>query len=205
MPSVFILGDSISIQYGEFLPPLLLNRVTYARKDGNEAAYANLDIPQGANGGDSSMCLAYLQARCAEPDFAPDLLLLNCGLHDIKCSRDTQALQIDAEAYRANLEAMVALLAQRDIALAWSRTTQVIDEQHNSRSKDFTRSDADQQRYNAIADEVMNRAEARIIDLDGFTRTCGGVEAFCDHVHFVPPVRRLQAAYVAGHILGWLS
>ena len=205
MASIFVLGDSISIQYGPHLEALVRGRLAYARKDGTEAALQNLDIPQGANGGDSRMCRAYLETRCADPAFRPDLLLWNCGLHDIKRARDTATLQVSAGDYRANLQAATALLARRGIALAWIRTTPVDDDQHNARSKDFTRAHADQQAYNAIADAVMAEAGARSIDLEACSRACGGVEIFCDHVHFTEPVRRTQGAFVAGHCLAWLG
>ena len=60
---VYVIGDSISIQYGPHLQAYLKGTMGYARKEGEEKALLNLDCPQGANGGDSSMVLSFLKAR----------------------------------------------------------------------------------------------------------------------------------------------
>lgn len=198
MPTIFVLGDSISIQYGPFLQVYIEPALSYARKDGTEAALQNLDIPTGANGGDSTRCLNYLNARCAEATFRPDLLLLNCGLHDIKRDVDSKQIQVDADTYRSNLQVITTLLAKRGTKLLWIRTTPVNDEIHNSRSKQFHRHDADQRAFNAIADQVMSDANVQTLDLDAFTRASGGDAAFSDHVHFIEPVRQAQGAFIAG-------
>ncbi len=204
LPRIFVLGDSISIQYGPYLERLLAGRVAYARKDGTEAALADLDVPAGANGGDSGMCLRYLRQRCAEPDFRPDLLLLNCGLHDIKRSDPFERCQVDADTYRDNVIAIRNLVREAKIPLGWLRTTPVVDTIHNTRSKSFHRHAADNAAYAGIADTVMANAEHRI-DLHAATKALGGDEIFCDHVHFVEPVRQAQAAFIAGHLCAWLA
>lgn len=209
MRSIFIVGDSISIQYGPFLEPMLVGRIAYARKGsddaGLEAAMANLDVPKGANGGDSAMVRAYLQTRCADAAFSPDLLVLNCGLHDVKRAQPAAALQVGPDAYEANLRAITALLRARGTALAWVRTTPAVDAIHNARNREFHRHAADVDTYNRIADRVMAEAGVRVIDLHGFTESLGGDERFCDHVHYTEPIRRLQAAFIAGHLLAWLG
>lgn len=202
-PRIFVLGDSISIQYGPYLERLLAGHVVYARKDGTEAALANLDVPQGANGGDSGMCLRYLSQRCAEADFRPDMLLLNCGLHDIKRSDPFERCQLDPDTYRNNLLAIRSMVREAKIPLCWLRTTPVVDTIHNTRSKSFHRHANDNTSYAAIADAVMADAEHRI-DLHAATLAMGGDEIFRDHVHFVDPVRQAQAAFIAGHLLAWL-
>lgn len=209
MRSVFVVGDSISIQYGPYLERMLAGRVAYSRKgsEGAEIADAlrNLDRALGANGGDSSMVLPYLRARCAEAGFRPDLLLLNCGLHDIKRTVTDRKLQVGPEAYAANLRTITALVRERGIALGWIRTTPAVDAIHNAKSREFHRHAADVAEYNRIADGVMAEAGARVIDLHGFTTGLGGDELFCDHVHFTEPVRQLQAAFIAGHLTAWLG
>lgn len=204
MPSIFVLGDSISIQYGPYLERLLAGRITYTRKDGVDAALANLDIPEGANGGDARMCLTYLRARCVETTFRPDLLVLNCGLHDIKRTPPYDHCQVPEDDYRIHLRAIHDLLRARGTPLCWVRTTPVVDAIHNARSKAFHRFTADQARYNAAADAVLADAEHHI-DLEAATRSFGGDEIFCDHVHFTEPVRQAQAAFIAGHLLTWLG
>lgn len=201
MRSLHLVGDSISIQYGPHLELHLAGRLGYSRKCGD---HGNLDQPQGANGGDSGMVLAYLRG-CRAAGLAWDALVINCGLHDIKTAPGTGQRQVPDDAYRANLEEIV--LAARELAprLVWIRTTPVVAAIHNARNSGFFRFEADQQRCNAIADAVMRAAGAPLIDLDGFTRSLGGDEVFCDHVHFTEPVRALQAAFVAGSLQALLA
>ncbi|MCB0124945.1 MAG: SGNH/GDSL hydrolase family protein, partial [Caldilineaceae bacterium] len=101
---LFIVGDSISIQYGPYLAAALHGVMDYSRKEGEKEALLNLDQPQGANGGDSSMVLAYLQAKAAAGGIDADLLLLNCGLHDIKTNPATGAKQVPIDQYAQNLQ-----------------------------------------------------------------------------------------------------
>lgn len=194
MLSLHLVGDSISIQYHPHLERHLAGAIAYSRKSGD---HGNLDNPQGANGGDSAMVLAYLRG-CRAAGWSWDALAVNCGLHDIKTVPGTQSRQVPNDAYRANLQAIVAESRALAPRLIWIRTTQAVAAVHNRAQSAFHRFEADQQRYNGIADEVMRAAGVPLIDLDGFTRTLGGDEVFCDHVHYTEPVRALQAAFMAG-------
>ena len=92
LPVLFVVGDSISVQYGPYLEQYLKGRFDYVRRGGeDELAVINLNIPQGANRGDSTMVLAYLQARQNYDPINADLLMINCGLHDIKTDPTTRA------------------------------------------------------------------------------------------------------------------
>ena len=53
LPTCYVIGDSISIQYGPYLESALGASWQYDRKSGDAEARKNLDIPIGANGGDS--------------------------------------------------------------------------------------------------------------------------------------------------------
>lgn len=195
MPSLHVLGDSISMHYGPHLERMLAGGPwRYSRKTGAEG---DLNLGGGANGGDSACVLDYLRA-CAAAGRRWDLLLLNCGLHDIKTDPSTGARQQPEERYRANLQAAIGAARAVATRMVWVRTTHVVDAVHNARSSAFHRHEADQRRYNAIADEVMAAAGVASIDLDTLTRACGGDELFCDHVHFAEWVRPIQAAFIAG-------
>ena len=196
MPTLHVLGDSISIHYGPYLQRHLDGVFTYSRKEGMPG---DPDEPNAVNGGDSSLVLRYLNA-CAERQAHWDYLLLNCGLHDLKTDPVTQAKQVPPDVYRANLERIIPLAQSLAAHIVWVRTVPVIDAVHNERSSTFHRFGADVERYNGIADEVMRRHGIPKIDLFAFTRNLGDAEVYIDHVHFRDDVRRLQAAYIAGYL-----
>ncbi len=200
-PQLFVIGDSISLQYGPHLQELLADRFDYARKTGQEEALQDLDTPTGANGGDSSMVLEYLTALHAEGSWKPDLLLLNCGLHDIKLAHDSDQLQVPLDRYRRNLGQILELLEQMAVPTVWVRTTPVDDETHNNAGREFDRHAADLADYNAAADELMSAAGVVLLDLHGFTEQLGPPrEIFEDHVHFTDNVRRKQAQFIADFV-----
>ena len=194
LPSLHVVGDSISIHYGPYLQTMLTSVMAYSRKT---APDGSLDDAGAANGGDSSMVLAYLQSF--RPDRKFDVLLLNCGLHDIKRDPVTNQPQVPTDHYAANLQAILSegqRLAKRVI---WVRTTPVIDERHNRLNTAFQRFKVDVETYNAIAENVMREHNVPIIDL--FTFTCNlGSDVYIDHVHFTAEVRAQQAAFIAGYL-----
>ncbi len=200
LPRLFVIGDSISMQYGPYLEAFLRGRWGYARRGGEELAFRNLDLPQGANNGDSSMVLTYLRGWQSQGGLPADLLLLNCGLHDVKTDPATGDKQVPIEQYRINLVAIVELLAALRLPTAWVRTTPCDELIHNRRPNlAFHRFAADVDAYNQVADSIMAAAAIPTIDLHGFTLACGD-DLYCDHVHFQAPVRRLQAAFLAGWV-----
>jgi lysophospholipase L1-like esterase len=197
LPQLFVIGDSISMQYGPHLEKLVADRYTYTRRTGQEPPFANGAV--SPNGGDSSRVLEYLKAMCAWDGFQPQVLLLNCGLHDIKVTPETGVMQVSLEQYRDNLSQIIALLKGRPLKLVWVRTTPVDDERHNTHSKSFHRHQKNVLAYNAVADDLMRAAGARLLDLFSFSQALGP-NAFCDHVHYTDPVRAQQAAYIAGFL-----
>ncbi len=202
LPTVYVIGDSISIHYGPFLERYLRGKFVYARKADEQEALLNLDRPQGANGGDSAMVLAFLDALLASGKLAADILLLNCGLHDIKTNPQTQQLQIPLDVYRRNLQAMAALCRAGKTEWAWIRSTPIADAVHNKPGMEFFRHASDLEAYNAAADEIILTAGIAVIDLYTFTRNLGD-DLFCDHAHFHEPIREKQAAFIAGWLEHW--
>ncbi len=199
-PTVFLIGDSISIQYGPYLTRYTEDIVQLSRKEDDGNALKNLDIPTGANGGDSRMVLEYLRNRLKDPGFRPDYLMFNCGLHDIKRrSSDLEKKQVTETEYRKNLSAIILLLKGKEIKPIWITSTAVVDTIHNSRSRSFKRYAEDLVNYNKIANQVCSESNIPVIDLYGFTQRLG-IEQFADHVHYKEPARALQAAFIAGQL-----
>lgn len=204
---IYSVGDSISVQYGEYLGGMLGEKFQVVRRSGDREAQENLNIPKGSNSGDSGRVLEYLKARMGVGNFRPDLMILNCGLHDVKRLTPDVAAQVPIAAYRANLKELSTQLKLHGIPAAWIRTTHLNDLIHNKNpSLGFFRFSADVEAYNRVADEVMKAADIPVIDLEGFTKGLGTDDVlFCDHVHFQENVRRMQAAYLAGWIQSYFA
>ena len=176
---LFVIGDSISMQYGPYLKKLCRGTFCYGRKKGN--------------GGDSDTLMAFVEWQAASGKIKYDVVLLNCGLHDIK-TRDGRC-QVELPQYRENLRAVLAVFQKKQVHILWVRTTPVFDEIHNSRVGEFSRSCADVARYNRAADEIMAENHIEIIDLYGFTLPLLP-DGYCDHVHFNSQVQKAQAAFI---------
>lgn len=198
-PSLFVVGDSISIQYGPYLKNFIENRMDYARKTGDSQASPDAAGFEGPNGGDSKMVLAYLTSKLTDENFRPDYLLINCGLHDIKRKLPEKELQVSPENYRKNLTAIFDLVKSHGIRAIWVRTTPVVDSIHNTRSPSVHRHAEDLALYNQMADEITQKFGIPVIDLYDFTQGLGS-EVFADHVHYDEHTRALQAAFIDGNL-----
>ncbi len=200
MKKVYVIGDSISIHYGPYLERYLKGFMRYTRKEGVEQSLQNLDIPMGANGGDSSNVLAFLEYKIQSGGIDADALLVNCGLHDIKTNPATGAKQVPLGQYVKNLEKILAAAKKLKVRPVWIRTTPCDEKVHNREGMDFHRFSRDCIRYNAAADAVMHKHRIPAIDLYTFTMNLGD-DLYCDHVHFHEHIRKKQAAFIAG----WLA
>jgi lysophospholipase L1-like esterase len=198
MRNIFVIGDSISIQYGPYLREQLEPEFGYDRKRGEDQARLNLDIPQGANGGDSGMVLAYLELAYSQ-GVMYDILLINCGLHDMKTDPVNGRKQIPLEQYQENISKIVDIASKMSNSFIWIRTTDVIDHVHNVKSKNFHRFHSDVVDYNRAADEKMRERGVPILDLYNFSRKLGE-DVYFDHVHFTDEVMKLQAVYITGYL-----
>lgn len=194
--SLYVLGDSISMHYGPYLKKFIAPDFSYSRK-GEGVTAGDLNIVSAANGGDSASVLKFLQVFLPAYAGKVDVLLWNCGLHDVK--QADGRLQVSPEDYAANLQSALELIARHGVTPVWCRITPVYDRVHAAHCRDFGRSNANVRKYNAIADKVMKRARVPAIDLYAFSRKFG-MRGVCDHVHFTEPVRQLQAAFIAGEL-----
>ncbi|MEI9808035.1 MAG: SGNH/GDSL hydrolase family protein [Bacteroidota bacterium] len=194
-PKIFLLGDSISIHYGPHLKKFLDSVADLEQKKAETIQGKEFS----RNGGDSRRVLAYLTAKTKEPDFHPDYLLLNCGLHDIGRDTLTKELQVPPDEYRKNLESIIGLVQKKKIAIIWITITPVVDSIHNTRTKLKLRYAADLDQYNQIAMDVCKHYGISTIDLHDFTSKLG-TQAYLDNVHYKEDTRLLQASYIAGAV-----
>lgn len=202
MPETFLVGDSISVHYGPFLEKALRPEIKLQRRSGLQEALKNLDVPSGANSGDSDAVLEFLSSAFAAGLLKTQLLLVNCGLHDIKTDPKTGVKQVPLERYASNLRAIVKLARTNGVPLMWTLTTPCDEKVHNKGSIEFHRFAADAVRYNDAALEIMKANEVPAIDLFSFTEALD-VPLYCDHVHFLEPVRKLQGEFIARRVNSW--
>ena len=95
----------------------------------------------------------------------PDVVHLNCGLHDLRIERGRNERAVPLPRYRANLETIFRRIRnETDAVILWATTTPVNERWHRER-KEFDRLESDVAAYNQAAAEVANRMEIPINDL----------------------------------------
>jgi acyl-CoA thioesterase-1 len=156
LPTVYLLGDSISAGYAPFV----------------EAALAGLCAVRlrPENGKDSRNLLARAPGWLGAERYAA--IHVNCGLHDIKRAHGDPRLSVPLDEYEANLRQLVPLLRQWTGALIWARTTPVRDGQSVT-SKSFDRLNRDVDAYNLVADRVMTGLRVPVNNLHGAVVNAG--------------------------------
>lgn len=200
MKRVYVIGDSISLHYGEFFIDAIADDFVYMPREGVQEALENINMAVGGNGGDSSRVLDLVKKQEEEGSLNNyDIILLNCGLHDIKRHPPKGDLQIEPDAYEKNLCKIVETVKNNGVFPVFLTTTPVNDEIHHSYleiNHGIERFNADVIEYNEIAVRIMGKYNVPIINLYDFTLQLGD-EAYDDHVHYTMEVRKLQAEFIA--------
>ena len=199
--NIFLIGDSISLDYGEFINDFVDEGINVYGKPGVDEAYENLDIPVAGNGGDSSMILSYINEVKDTMLMDCDYFFFNCGLHDVKHDKETGEIQVGLEDYIKNLHSIIDFMEERNKPVVFINTTPAATERYTP-DFDFYRITEDVPVYNEAAEKVMEERNIPLIDLYGFTKALKleGDDLFRDHTHFRDNVRKLHAAYMAGQI-----
>ena len=201
MKKMLLLGDSINLHYGPYLNEYLKEDFIIHSKPGRDEALQRIDYPVGGNGGDSSMVLDYLRELSESGGLDLNILVFNCGLHDIKRAVPEENYQIVPEDYEKNLNEIFKLAQKHNLKTVFITTTPVDDERHNTvPPAGIKRYNQDVMHYNTVATAVAKKHGAVIIDLYTFTKRISG-EKYIDHVHYNEDTRKLQAAYIAGGLL----
>ncbi|MBI4024703.1 MAG: hypothetical protein HY360_06950 [Verrucomicrobia bacterium] len=191
---------------GPYLKQMTSGVFSYSRKGEEKSeirkAFRNLDVPRGANAGDSAMVLDYLHSLDRAGSFQADLVLLHVGAHDIKRDLRTGRNRVTLADYRKNVAAIIAWFKKRHIRLVWIRNGPLDETLHNARCRAFQRFEKDLDEYNRAAEILLKRQHVPILDLPGFTRTLGPMKQLLkDHIHFKDEIVRLQAAYITGWLM----
>jgi dienelactone hydrolase/lysophospholipase L1-like esterase len=150
LPRVVLVGDSICLGYA----PRVADRLS---------GKADVIIPT-ENGGDSANVLAHLDEWVIRQK--PDLVHLNCGLHDLKRYKADGHHEVEIDRYAENMRRIVARLrGGTDAALVFGDTTPILDERHRRRGGEFDRTEADVRRYNVAARAIMRELGVPVDDL----------------------------------------
>ena len=121
LPKVVLIGDSIRLGYG----------ARVAERLRGEAVV--ISAPE--NGGDSGNVLAHLDEWVIRQK--PDVVHLNCGLHDLKRFKTDGHHQVELDRYAENLRQIVARIREgTDAALVFAETTPILNERHARRGAD---------------------------------------------------------------------
>ncbi|CAK0824846.1 unnamed protein product, partial [Prorocentrum cordatum] len=160
---VFVLGHSVACDYAPGLRAALAPCGAAVARKNEGGRYMDNGL-KGANGGSSRDVLAWLRHALALPRGAPpacaaawprrglparvDLLLLNCGLWDVRRPRGEEGLHVPPEDRVRGQRGRDPGAGAREAAqpsgrLAWVASTPVDDDLHNAVSKTFRRLDED--------------------------------------------------------------
>ena len=183
MKSVFVIGDTISLDYHKFMKDMLYERADYSS-----------DI-FSANGVDSIQVLEYLNEIDKEGK-KYDILLINCGLNDIKRNHHNMKKQIDKEDYEKNLKRILEIGQDISNKVYWINSTPVDNDLHNQSTLRSYRYDWDVVEYNKIADKVMNENNVDVIDLYDYTKSFETKDMYRDYIHFNDDISAKQAEFI---------
>lgn len=205
MKKLLSYGDSIAFGYKDALKEYVSHKYTFFTKEGMREAAQNLNIPKGTNCGDSRMMLRHIREEVEQGLFQFDVIVFNCGKHDIKVDLKTGHRQISPEEYQKNMREITALIKAHSKKAFYVNCTKVYDDIHNTPENielnfGIARYDKDMRLCNEQAEEIMKEAGIPVIDLYDLSEKWGE-KALKDHVHYHPAYAELQAAYIAGAVL----
>ena len=189
MKRVMLIGDSIRLGYEE------------TARDGLDDV-AEVIAPE-ENGGNSSNVLANLDKWL--PREAPELVHVNCGLHDIKKEFGSPVSAVPIEEYEENLRKILTRL-KRDIGIVVFALTTPVNEILHHENKPFDRFEADVVQYNAVAKRVAEELGVLTNDLFSVVQATGSDKILkADGVHFTGDGYAILGKAVADSVRGFLS
>jgi lysophospholipase L1-like esterase len=189
LPLVVLIGDSIRMGYQDHVVSQLAGR-------------AEVWAPE-PNGGDSRNVLVHLDQWALSRQ--PNIVHVNCGLHDLKRAFGAES-EVSLAEYERNVRQILQRL-QRELngAVVWATTTPV-DETWHHQNKGFDRLEADVEAYNAAARAVAEDLGVPIDDLFAVVQREGKARLLTqDGVHFTTEGSQLLGRAVAECIWGHLS
>ena len=189
LPLIVLIGDSIRMGYQDHVVSQLAGRVeVWAPEE---------------NGGDSRNVLAHLDQWVFSRQ--PDLVHVNCGLHDLKRAFGAKS-SVPLDEYEGNVRQILQKLQRElDGVVVWATTTPV-DENWHHQNKGFDRLEADVEAYNAAAHAVAEDIGVPIDDLFAVVEREGKARLLTqDGVHFTEEGSQLLGRVVAESVWRHLS
>ena len=189
MKHVTLIGDSIRIGYQEIV------RL-------ESAGLGEIWTPE-QNGLDSRNILEHLDDWVIARQ--PDLVHINCGLHDIKMEFGATAHQVPLDEYAANVSEILTRIQRETRAkIIWATTTPVHERWHHA-NKEFDRFEADVETYNQAATGIALELKIPVNDLNAIVTQAGrDLLLLPDGVHYKPEGYELLGKTVAEFVRRYL-
>jgi lysophospholipase L1-like esterase len=191
LPKIVLIGDSIRLGYAPLVARRLSGQATV--------------VSPAANGGDSANVMSHLDEWVLREK--PDVVHLNCGLHDLKCDRKSGNYQVGHADYAVNLRRVVERIRKESsAAVVFATTTPIDDERHRRRRASFERREEDVRRYNDVALETLRPAGIVIHDLHALVEQAGpDTWLGADGTHFTDAANERLSEAVAECVLRQLA
>lgn len=196
LPKIVLVGDSIRLSYAPVVEKQLQGAATV--------------IGPKANGGDSNNVVKHMEQWVIREQ--PNVVHLNCGIHDTKKFTATGKFQVSPEQYEANLRKIVeSIRSNTDAVVIFATTTPILDERAAAarQGRDYELLEDSVEQYNAIARRVMLDLKVPVNDLHAVVAHPSKpltTETLIsnDGVHLTRPAKELVgkqvAAFVSEHI-----
>ena len=179
MKRVLRLGDSIRLGYQPFVAAALGGRA----------------VVDGPPENCESSRVLRSKLRVWVPD-RPDIVHVNCGLHDVRYDPGAEHTNVDIGEYQENVEAILHDLEALGVErIVWASTTPVNDARNDPQASRRWNEDID--RYDLVARTIAERCGAAYDDLNGAVRSRGATDLLHeDGVHFTQPGYEFLASKV---------
>ena len=185
MKQILLIGDSIRLGYqGAVTRPLLHEAVVTAPEEN---------------------CQSSVEVRAKAREWIvaadPDIVHLNCGLHDLRMNAGVSTHHVPIDAYAENLEAIFNWVTSGGKRrLIWATTTPLIEDRHQ-RSRESRRYEADVARYNQVGLAIAGKYGAAVNDLHAAVLHAGAARLLGpDGVHFTEDGSALLAEAVVASL-----
>jgi len=187
MKTIVLIGDSIRMGYQEAVRTKL-------------ADWADVWGPE-QNGGTSKNVLTHLDEWALTRH--PDVLHINCGLHDLRKEFGQDSAAVPLSRYSENVRTILTRVTiETEATVIWALTTPVNQEWHH-KNKGFDRWETDVVAYNAVAVDIARELGIVVNDLFAAVTSAGRDDHLLpDGVHFKPEGYALIGRNVADCIRG---